>query len=67
MTDFLNATFEILKNFITGASGFFQWLITPLDALSVFGWELTPLAIFGFSTFIVVFTMVLIHLFNPVS
>lgn len=68
MTEFLNAAFEILKNFITGASAFFEWLITPLDALAVFGLgDLTPLAIFGFSTFFVVFTMVLIHLFNPVS
>lgn len=67
MTEFLNGAFEILKSFITGASSFLQWLITPLDALSVFGWEIAPIGIFGFATFIVVFTMVIVHLFNPVS
>lgn len=67
MTAFLNSLFEVLKGFIYGASSFIDWLVTPLDALSVFGFNLSPLMIFGFGTFVVVFTMVLVHLFNPVS
>lgn len=67
MSDFLLSFLEIFKGFINGVSAFWQWFITPLEALTVFGWELSPIMIFGFSTFIVVFTMVLIHLFNPMS
>lgn len=67
MSAFLNALFDILKGFIYGASDFISWLTTPLEALQVFGLNLTPLMIFGFATFTTVFLMVLVHLFNPLN
>ena len=67
MSDFLLSFLEIFKGFITAVSSFWEWFTTPLEALSVFGWELSPIMIFGFSTFIIVFVMVLVHLFNPIS
>lgn len=65
MKEGLESLFGVFQDFLTGLADFWNWFITPV--LQFGDLKIAPIAIFGFTTFIVVFTMILIHLFNPLS
>lgn len=65
MAEGLNALFGIFKGFITAITEFWNWFINPI--IDFGGVIISPIGIFSFATFIIVFTMILIHLFNPIN
>lgn len=65
MTEGLGALFGIFKGFTTAISEFWNWFINPI--IDFGGITIAPIGIFSFATFIIVFTMLLIRLFNPLN
>lgn len=67
MEGFFQGFLNVLKDFITGVAGFWQWFTEPLGALNFIGLEISPIMIFSFGSLMVIFGFVVAHLINPIS